>query len=97
MAAWEKIKFFGRSVVNIRHFSNDVPILARANRSSDGHLLKKTSGQLKENTLFERTIGRGKELLSKISGGSYKLEKINYAEGKSLIQDRVNAQLRFFF
>ena len=82
--------------MNIRHFSSDVQALARANRSGDSHMLKTASGQLKENTLFERTIGRGKELLSKISGGSYKLEKISYAVGKALIQNRVNAQLRFF-
>ena len=82
--------------MNIKHFSNDVQALARANLSGDSHLLKTSSGKLKENTLFERTLGLGKQLIARISGESYELKPISYAEGKALIQDRFNAQLRFF-
>ncbi len=82
--------------MNIKNFSNDVQALAKAQRSSDGHILQTSSGKLKENTLFERVIGQGKELISKISGGSYNINKISIDDGKKLIQDRVNAQLRFF-
>ena len=82
--------------MKIKNFGNDVQALARAHRSADSHLLQTPSGKLKENTLFERVVGRGKELLSKISGKSYELRKISYAEGKAEIQKRFNAQLRFF-
>ena len=88
--------FLGADSMKIKNFGNDVQALARAHRSADSHLLQTPSGKLKENTLFERVVGRGKELLSKISGKSYELRKISYAEGKAEIQKRFNAQLRFF-
>ena len=82
--------------MNIKHFSNDAQTLARAHRSGDSSMLQTPSGKLKENTLFERTLGLGKQLIAKISGNSYELKKISYNDGKTLIQDRFNAQLRFF-
>jgi hypothetical protein len=82
--------------VNIKHFSNDAQTLAIAYRSSDSSMLQTPSGKLKENTLFDRTFGLGKQLIAKISGNSYELKKISYNDGKTLIQDRFNAQLRFF-
>ncbi len=82
--------------MHIKSLSADMKALAIANRSKDADLLLTGSGKIKVNTLFERTIGRGRQIAARVFGGSYELRRISYDEGKKEIQARLRNQILFF-
>lgn len=76
---------------NSRH---NIRVLAQA---VDGEqaLLRTPSGKFKQDTFFERSIGRGKKLLAKIQGGSYELKKISFENAKNEVQAKLSRQIHF--
>ena len=78
---------------NSRH---NLQILCAAAREGTSTVLKSPSGKFKKDTIFERANGYGRNLLAKIQGNSYTLQKISVEEAKSKLIEKFSRQIEFF-
>ena len=82
--------------MKLENSSHNFRVLSQVVASGEKMVLKTPNGKFKENTVFERTIGRGKKLFAMIKGSSYDLKKISFDDAKKEVEGKLGRQIHLF-